>query len=249
MRALWALGSTAQPDAGGRSRSSGWLSYSRRVCLPGGKSTTQRHLAASESPHHALLCLATQALHLLFQPVPGRTPRSPLDYGGSCRKTHSGAAWVALSKVKAEPRGWGGGVVVGEGGEVGGLGGGAVHPGLCTSPHCVSWATQEVGQVGFITERVGWRWREAFALLAGLAPPSQTSELTGGVGSSWRLCPGTVRDLISLVTSSPRKNRGRRFSSRKVNPNSPGHVSVPASQIGIQRQCPGPQSQALCGVL
>ena len=34
-----------------------------------------------------------------------------LDYGGSFIKAHSGAAWVALSKVKAEP--WSG--VVGEG--------------------------------------------------------------------------------------------------------------------------------------
>lgn len=57
------------PDVGGQSRSSGWLGYSRRVCLPGGKSITQRHLAASESLQDALLCLATWALHLLFQPV------------------------------------------------------------------------------------------------------------------------------------------------------------------------------------
>ena len=34
-----------------------------------------------------------------------------LDYGGSFIKAHSGAAWVALSKVKAEPRSG----VVGEG--------------------------------------------------------------------------------------------------------------------------------------
>lgn len=63
-------------------------------------------------------------------------------------------------------------------------------------------------------------------------------ELTGGVWSSWSLRPGTVGDLISLVTSSPRKNRGWRFSSRKVNPNSPRRVSVPTSQTGIPRQCP-----------
>ena len=76
-------------------------------------------------------------------------------------------------------------------GRLGRLEGGADHPGLYSPPHCVSWATQEVGQVGFITgEGVGWRWREAFAFLAGLASPFQTSELTGGrelmEPASWR---------------------------------------------------------------
>lgn len=125
---------------------------------------------------------------------------------------------------------------------MGRLEGGADHPGLYSPPHCVSWATQEVGQVGFITgEGVGWRWREAFAFLAGLASPFQTSELTGGrelmEPASWR--DGRFNQLGNLF---PKEKSGPRFSSRKVNPSSPRRVSVPTSQTSIQRQCPGPQS-------
>lgn len=64
---------------------------------------------------------------------------------------------MALSKEKAEPLGWGGGVMVGEGGEVGGAGGRGSPPRTLylTSLRCsVPWATQEVEQVGSVTG--GW---------------------------------------------------------------------------------------------
>lgn len=75
---------------------------------------------------------------------------------------------MALSKEKAEPLGWGGGMMVGEGGEVGGAGGRGSPPRTLhlTRLRCsVPWATQEVEQVGSVTGGVGWRWREALLYL------------------------------------------------------------------------------------
>lgn len=159
----------AQPDAGGQSRSSGWLSYSRRVCLPGEK-TIQRHQAASESPHHSLPCRGTwgsPSVPACGQEGP-QGESSGSDGASSERHTQELPMWH-FPKVSTGVTGGEGGVVWG--GRWGGWGGwsGRGKPPRTLHPTTLCLLGHSGGGAGGLHHWVGVGWREGSVLLYLLA--------------------------------------------------------------------------------
>ena len=194
-RALWALGSTAGPDAGGQSRSSGWLGYSRGVCLPGGKSIIQsiwQPLKVFRTP-----CSAWQRGPCTFCSSlwPGRPPKR------EASETHTPRLpWWHFPKRRLSPGGGGWGDGGGRCRGWGAWGGGADHRGLCTSPRCCSvpWATQEVSRwapsLGDVTGRGGVQVEGSvcFTCGIGISFPDVGADWWHGAHGAYVLAPWEI---------------------------------------------------------